>query len=32
MLREWMDENLPNMVERNVQKELEKLARRALDD
>ncbi|MEM8833701.1 MAG: DUF2497 domain-containing protein [Pseudomonadota bacterium] len=32
MLREWMDDNLPNMVERNVQKELEKLARRALDD
>ena len=32
MLREWMDENLPPMVERTVQKELEKLARRALDD
>lgn len=32
MLREWMDENLPPMVERLVQKELEKLARRALDE
>lgn len=32
MLREWMDDNLPKMVERIVQKELEKLARRAFDD
>ncbi len=32
MLREWMDDNLPSMVERIVQKELEKLARRAFDD
>lgn len=32
MLREWMDSNLPPMVERIVQKELEKLARRASDD
>ena len=32
MLREWMDDNLPAMVERIVQKELEKLARRAFDD
>lgn len=32
MLREWMDDNLPPMVERTVQKELEKLARRAMDD
>jgi len=32
MLREWMDDNLPHMVERIVQKELEKLARRAFDD
>lgn len=32
MLREWMDDNLPPMVERIVQKELEKLARRAMDD
>jgi cell pole-organizing protein PopZ len=32
MLREWMDDNLPPMVERIVQKEIEKMARRALDD
>ncbi|NQZ14192.1 MAG: DUF2497 domain-containing protein [Alphaproteobacteria bacterium] len=32
MLRDWMDTNLPPMVERIVQKELEKLARRALDE
>ncbi|MEM7618139.1 MAG: DUF2497 domain-containing protein [Pseudomonadota bacterium] len=32
MLREWMDDNLAPMVERTVQKELEKLARRAMDD
>ena len=32
MLREWMDANLPKMVERLVAKELEKLARRAMDD
>lgn len=32
MLREWMDHNLPRMVERMVQKELEKLARRAMDE
>jgi len=32
MLREWMDDNLPPMVERIVQKEMEKLARRAFDD
>ncbi len=32
MLREWMDDNLPRTVERIVQKELEKLARRAMDD
>jgi cell pole-organizing protein PopZ len=32
MLREWMDDNLPPMVERIVQKELEKLARRSMDD
>lgn len=31
MLREWMDTNLPPMVERLVQKELEKLARRAAE-
>lgn len=32
MLREWVDGNLPTLVERLVQKELEKLARRASDD
>ncbi len=32
MLREWMDNNLPPMVERIVQKELEKLARQVLDE
>jgi len=32
MLREWMDDNLPPMVERIVQKEIEKMARRAFDD
>lgn len=32
MLRDWMDQNLPPMVERIVQKELEKLARRAMDE
>ncbi len=32
ILRDWMSENLPPMVERIVQKELEKLARMALDD
>ena len=32
MLREWMDDNLPRMVERIVQKELEKLAREVLDE
>lgn len=32
MLRDWVDGNLAPMVERLVQKELEKLARKALDD
>ncbi len=32
MLREWMDDNLNDIVERKVQKELEKLARRAMDN
>jgi len=32
MLRDWMDHHLPPMVERIVQKELEKLARCALDE
>lgn len=31
MLKDWMSENLPPMVERMVQKELEKLARQAQD-
>ncbi len=31
MLKDWVSENLPNMVERLVQKELEKLARQAQD-
>lgn len=32
MLRVWLDENLPKIIEKLVQKELEKLARRASDD
>ncbi len=32
MLKEWMDKNLPDLVERLVQRELEKLARRARDE
>ena len=32
MLRQWMDQNLPPLVEQIVQRELEKLARRALDE
>jgi cell pole-organizing protein PopZ len=32
MLRDWMDHNLPPMVERIVQKELEKLARQVMDE
>lgn len=32
MLRDWMDGNLSPMVERLVQKELEKLARKAMDE
>lgn len=31
MLKDWMSDNLPPMVERMVQKELEKLARQAQD-
>jgi cell pole-organizing protein PopZ len=31
MLKDWLSQNLPGMVERLVQKELEKLARRAHD-
>jgi hypothetical protein len=32
MLRQWIDENVPRLVERLVEKELEKLARRARED
>lgn len=32
MLRDWMDSNLPPMVERLVEKEIKKLSRRAMDD
>jgi len=32
MLRDWMDDNLPPMVERLVEKEIKKLARRAMDE
>ncbi|MEM7022758.1 MAG: DUF2497 domain-containing protein [Pseudomonadota bacterium] len=32
MLREWLDVNLPAMVERIVQKEIQKIVRRAEDD
>ncbi len=32
MLRVWLDENLPTIIEKLVQKELDKLARRASDD
>ena len=31
MLKDWLSDNLPPMVERVVQKELEKLARQAQD-
>ncbi|MGH6917988.1 MAG: DUF2497 domain-containing protein [Geminicoccaceae bacterium] len=32
MLRDWLDENLPPMVERIVQKEIQRIVRRAEDD
>lgn len=32
MLREWLDDNLPRIIERLVQKELDKLAQRAMDE
>lgn len=32
MLREWLDDHLPPLIERLVQRELEKLARRALSE
>jgi cell pole-organizing protein PopZ len=31
MLREWLDQNLPAMVERIVQREIQKIVRRAED-
>jgi len=32
MLREWLDANLPTLIEKTVQKELDKIAKRALDE
>jgi hypothetical protein len=32
LLRSWLDKNLPSMIERLVQEELERVARRALDE
>lgn len=32
LLREWLDKNLPNIIERLVQEELERVAKRALED
>jgi cell pole-organizing protein PopZ len=32
MVKEWLDENLPNLTERLVRREIERLARRAEDD
>lgn len=32
MLREWLDDNLPSMVERLVKEELDRVARRALEE
>ena len=32
MLRVWLDQNLPNLVERLVQEELDRVAKRALED
>jgi len=32
LLRTWLDENLPPIIEKLVQKELDKLARKAMDD
>lgn len=31
MIREWMDDNLPSMVERMVKREIERVVRRGLD-
>ena len=32
MVKEWLDENLPDLTERLVRREIERLARRAEDD
>jgi cell pole-organizing protein PopZ len=32
MLRDWLDRNLPSLIEKVVEKELDKLARKAIDD
>jgi len=32
LLREWLDDNLPNMIERLVQEELERVSKRVLGD
>ena len=32
LLREWLDDNLPSMIERLVQEELERISKRVLDD
>lgn len=32
MLREWLDRNLPSIIERLVQEELERVSKRALED
>lgn len=32
MLRQWLDRNLPDLVEKLVQKELERVSSRVLDD
>ena len=32
MLRQWLDENLPDMVERLVQREIERMARKGEDN
>lgn len=32
MLRDWLDRNLPSLIEKVVEKELDKLARKAIDE
>jgi cell pole-organizing protein PopZ len=32
MLRDWLDRNLPNIIERLVQEELDRVAKRAMED